>query len=48
MGHRVRQTIYTCDVCGETPEHGEPMWEMGSEVWCKDCCEKQENESDEE
>ena len=44
MGRRITQTIYTCDVCNETPEDGEYLWNMNRQVWCKDCCEKIENE----
>lgn len=40
MGHRITQRIYTCDICGKTPKNGESMWEMGYEVWCKECCDK--------
>lgn len=48
MGQKVTQRILVCDLCGKIPEDGEYMWEMGREVWCKECCEKQENESEEE
>lgn len=44
MGHRITQTIYTCDVCGETPEDGKYLWHMNNQVWCKNCCDKIENE----
>jgi len=44
MGHRITQTIYTCDVCGETPEDGEYLWHMNNQVWCDSCCDKIENE----
>lgn len=46
MGQRITQTIYTCDACGKTPENGEHMWHMGSEVWCKDCCDNQNGKDD--
>ena len=38
MGQRYYQIIYVCDVCGKTPEDGEPVWRMGFEIWCEDCC----------
>lgn len=37
MGYMFRQHIYTCDVCGVTPEDGEVMYHMGTEVWCEKC-----------
>jgi len=40
MGHRITQTIHVCDKCGEIPEDGEPMWYMGNEIWCEECCDK--------
>jgi len=40
MGHRLTQRILECDVCGKVEEDGEYMWEMGTEVWCKDCCDR--------
>ncbi len=43
MGYRIIQKIYTCDVCGETPEDGEKLWHMNSQVWCESCCDKIEN-----
>ena len=39
MGHHIRQTIYTCDICDKTPEDGESLWHMNSEVWCESCCD---------
>ena len=48
MGNRIIQNIYTCDLCGETPEDGEKLWHMGSEVWCNSCCDKAENEGEDE
>ena len=52
MGKRVTQRILTCDLCGKTPEDGEHMWEMDKKVLCEECCEKldenQENEPEEE
>ena len=47
MGYRIIQCIYTCDICGETPEDGGKLWHMGSEVWCEKCCEDAENSEDE-
>ena len=47
MGHRTYQRILICDVCGETPENGEPMWEMCGEYWCEACCNKEESETEE-
>lgn len=44
MGRRITQIIYICDVCGETPEDGEYLWQMGHQVWCDNCCTKIENE----
>ena len=42
MGQRIIQTIYTCNICGETPEDGEKLWHMGIEVWCEKCCKEVE------
>jgi len=44
MGHRIIQTIYTCDLCGEAPEDGGKLWHMNGQVWCESCCDKVENE----
>ena len=38
MGHRITQTIHTCDVCGKIPEDGEHLWHMGNQIWCEECC----------
>lgn len=43
MGNRITQRIYKCDVCGKTPEDGEYLWHMGNEVWCRECCEKEDD-----
>ena len=43
MGVRVRQTIYTCSLCGNIPEDGTYLWHMGSEMWCKECCDNVAN-----
>lgn len=48
MGQRVTQRILICDLCGQVPGDGEHMWEMGRDVWCAECYEKQENEFEEE
>lgn len=48
MGRRVIQRILICDLCGKTPEAGEPLWEMGLEVWCEECCNKEEIFDDDE
>lgn len=37
MGRIIYQHIYTCDICGKTPEDGEKLWHMNSEVWCEKC-----------
>lgn len=44
MGHIIIQTIYTCDLCGETPEDGGKLWHMNNQVWCESCCDKVDNE----
>lgn len=46
MGQRITQRIYTCDLCGKTPDDGEYMWHMCNEIWCKECCDKQEERSE--
>lgn len=46
MGNRLTQRIYTCDICGYTPDDGEYMWHMGDEVWCEDCCNKESGKFD--
>jgi len=45
MGRRITQRIYTCDLCGKTPEDGEYVWEMMGEHWCEECCDKEEEKS---
>ena len=47
MGQRIIQRIYTCDICGETPEDGEKLWEMVSEIWCEKCCKETEETTEE-
>jgi len=37
MGHRTTQRILECDVCGNTPDDGEYMWEMSGVHWCEPC-----------
>ena len=44
MGRRIRQTIYICELCGETPEDGTYLWEMSGEYHCEDCIENAEEE----
>ena len=44
MGHRTYQRILECAICGGTPDDGEPMWEMGSDFWCEQCCDKDQDE----
>ena len=46
MGMRVVQRIYQCDLCGKIPEDGEPLWEMGREMYCEECCDKTEEEDE--
>ena len=48
MGYRTYQRILVCDVCGRQPDDGEPMWHMGSEVWCEACCDAADNAVDNE
>jgi len=43
MGRQIIQTIYTCDLCGETPEDGGKLWHMNRQVWCEKCCDKVDN-----
>ena len=47
MGGRTYQRILECSECRRVPEHGEPMWEMGGEHWCEECCDKDEEEVEE-
>ncbi len=42
MGHRVTQRIHECSQCGKIPEDGEYLWYMGYEIWCEECCNKEE------
>ena len=44
MGNRIFQRILSCDKCGKTPAHGEPLWQMRREHWCERCCEDGERE----
>ncbi len=48
MGKRVTQRILECSVCEEIPENGEYMWYMGSELWCEECINKEEENEEEE
>ena len=42
MGQRLTQKIYECSLCNNIPEDGQHLWQMGNEVWCKECCDEQE------
>ena len=46
MGNKVIQRILECTECGVVPEDGAVMWEMGTGVWCEDCCAYKEAQSD--
>jgi hypothetical protein len=48
MGQRITQRILECSLCGKIPENGEHIWEMGRELWCVECCDKMENEQENE
>jgi len=48
MGNIIIQKIYTCDICGQTPEDGEKLWHMGSEVFCDKCCNATQDEDEED
>ena len=48
MGNIIIQKIYTCDICGQTPEDGEKLWHMGSEVFCDKCCNAIQDEDEDE
>jgi len=48
MGHRITQHIYTCGICGKTPENGEYLWHMNSDTICKECIDKAEEEEEKE
>jgi hypothetical protein len=48
MGQRLTQRIHICAICGRTPDDGEHMWWMGSETWCKECCEEEQENANEE
>jgi len=47
MGHRITQRIHECSQCSKIPEDGEYMWYMGDEIWCEECCDKEEDEDEE-
>ena len=47
MGQKTYQRILQCSECGDTPNDGEPLWEMGGDHWCEDCCNKDEDEEEE-
>jgi len=42
MGQILTQKIYECSLCNNIPEDGENLWQMGNEVWCEKCCDKEE------
>ena len=48
MGQRITQRIFECSICEQIPEDGEHLWHMGSETWCKSCCDKSDEEEEEE
>ncbi len=48
MGDRIIQRIYECSLCGKIPENGEKLWHMGNEVWCEECCDREEGKSQSE
>lgn len=48
MGQKLIQRILECSLCGKIPENGEPIWEMGRELWCEECCDKMEKEQENE
>lgn len=43
MGKRIVQKIHTCNLCRNTPEDGEVLYEMCGEFWCEKCCDKQDD-----
>ena len=48
MGHRITQRIHECSQCGKIPEDGEYLWYMGDEIWCEECCDKEEEDDKED
>jgi len=48
MGQILTQKIYQCSLCNNIPEDGEHLWQMGNEVWCKECCDDQEKIANED
>ena len=46
MGQRITQRILECSKCGKIPEDGENLWQMGVEIWCQECCEKEEDQKE--
>jgi len=42
MGQRIIQKIHTCDLCGKTPSDGEILYHMGNNIWCENCCDKED------
>jgi hypothetical protein len=47
MGQRTYQRILDCAVCNQTPEDGEPLWDMGGEYWCEKCCNDDHEDKEE-
>jgi len=48
MGYRITQRICECSNCGAIPDDGEFLWHMGNEIWCEKCCDKQDDEDEDE
>ena len=44
MGQRITQRILECDLCNKIPKNGDNMWQMGNELWCEECCNKEDEE----
>lgn len=48
MGQILTQKIYECSLCNNTPKDGEHLWQMGNEIWCKECCDEEERIANED
>jgi len=48
MGHKTYQRILTCKQCDNTPEDGEPLWDMCNGWYCEDCVDNIEDEVEDE
>jgi len=48
MGQILTQKIYECSLCNNIPQDGENLWQMGNEVWCKKCCDEQDEIANED